>query len=123
VATTAASTVLAPPSGGVWLRPLGTLRLVGFFVVQSVLGGVDVARRSIHPSLPISPGLVEVELEHDDARVRAGVAAVVSMLPGTVAATIGQQSILVHALDTGQDVAARVRAAERRVASALGVAG
>lgn len=120
VAATAASLRIAPPGARARPRLVALLRLVRFFVVQSVLGGADVARRALHPRLPIDPGVVEVALRHRDPRVRAAVATLVSMLPGTVAATVGEESMLVHSLDVGLDVSGRVAEAEARVAAALG---
>jgi multicomponent Na+:H+ antiporter subunit E len=34
----------------------GLVRFVPFFLWRSLYGGVDVARRALHPRLPISPG-------------------------------------------------------------------
>jgi multicomponent Na+:H+ antiporter subunit E len=121
VVATAASIRVAPPRRTPRPRILGVCRLVGFFARGSIVGGIDVARRALDPRLPIAPGIVEVRLEHQDDRVRAGVVAVVSMLPGTVAATVGPRTMVVHGLDVGQEIQGRVSQAEHRVADALGL--
>lgn len=46
------SVALVPP---VYLSWRGVFRFVPFFLVRSLMGGVDVAWRAFHPSLPNCP--------------------------------------------------------------------
>jgi multicomponent Na+:H+ antiporter subunit E len=116
---TALSHRLLPARGRAGFRPVGLVRLAGLFLTQSVSGGVDVARRAVDPRLPVRPGMVELDLEADDLSTRVGVAALVSLLPGTICVR-AEHRMRVHSIDVGTDVTARVRAAERSVIRALG---
>lgn len=70
------------------------------FVSGSLLGGFDVARRALSPRMPLSPGWVEVPVRlHDGGRVAIG--AELSLMPGTLAAGVRGERLLVHLLDTG----------------------
>lgn len=123
VVATASSAWLLPPVGHRFVRPRAYALLLGFFAWQSVAGGVDVARRALSPRLPIRPGMVDVELTEHGEAARAGLAGLVSLLPGTVCVTTEPSRMRVHSLDHGQPVDARVRHAERRIAAVLGPAG
>ncbi|MDZ7709501.1 MAG: Na+/H+ antiporter subunit E [Roseovarius sp.] len=70
------------------------------FVAGSVLGGFDVARRALAPHMPLDPGWVEVPARlPDGGRVLMG--AELSLMPGTLAAGMRGDRLLVHLLDTG----------------------
>ena len=69
------------------------------FVAGSVLGGLDVARRALAPNMLIKPGWVEVPARlPDGGRVLLG--AELSLMPGTLAAGMRGDRLLVHLLDT-----------------------
>jgi hypothetical protein len=86
------ATGCSPAGGSLPILPLALLRLAGLFLVQSAVGGIDVARRALDPRLPISPGLVDVDLEHDDLSIRVALAALISLLPGTIAVEAERRS-------------------------------
>lgn len=90
-------------------------RFLPRFLVQGVLGGLDVARRAIDPRLPISPGWVSVPLtsRHEAANVLLG--GVVSILPGTLAAGPGDGMMEVHVLHLPGFTPADLSADERRI--------
>lgn len=70
------------------------------FVSGSLLGGLDVARRALSPRMSLSPGWVEVPVRlHDGGRVAMG--AELSLMPGTLAAGVRGERLLVHLLDKG----------------------
>jgi multicomponent Na+:H+ antiporter subunit E len=69
------------------------------FARGSLIGGVDVARRALSPRMPLSPGWVEVPVRlRDGGRVAMG--AELSLMPGTLAAGVRRDRLLVHLLDT-----------------------
>ncbi len=44
------------------LRPIsfaGLLRFIPYFLLQSIRGGIDVARRTYSPTLPLDPQIIE----------------------------------------------------------------
>ncbi len=115
-----ASLRLMPPQA----HGLRLLALPGFalrFVAQSCLAGIDVARRAFSPSLPIRPGLIAVPSRFTDPAAAEGFAVVSCLLPGTLpvgAAPDGR--MLVHCLDTGQDVAAQMARDQTAFARLIG---
>ncbi len=78
-------------------------RCLGFFAVQLVLGGWDVARRALHPRLPLAPGWVSYRFTSTNPRVRLLLSAVVGLLPGTLASHCDDQQMTIHALDQHSD--------------------
>ena len=56
-AATLASLIASPPQP-ITLQPRALVTLAGGFLYGSLLGGWDVARRALAPSLPISPALI-----------------------------------------------------------------
>lgn len=106
-----------------WLYPsdrpgVGAWRVAGFlprFLVQSVLGGLDVARRAVDPRLPVVPGWVELKLASRHAEANVLVGGVSSILPGTLAAGPGDGTMAMHVLHMPSFDAARFYADEQRV--------
>jgi multicomponent Na+:H+ antiporter subunit E len=115
----AVSLGLSPARGGP-LSVTGTLRFLPFFLWHSLRGGVDVARRAFHPSLPIRPVLVEYRLRVPPGPGPVFMANVVSLLPGSLAAGLDGDRLLVHVLDRNGDFRRELSALERRVADLFG---
>lgn len=104
-------------------RPLGLLRLVLRFLGQSVLGGVDVARRAFRRRMPLDPGLVECSLLHlPPGAARNAFLAEISLLPGTLAAGVRGDTLVLHCLDRAQPAAALLEAEQAGFAAAIGAA-
>lgn len=115
-----ASYRLTPRPGG-RVRLWGLLRFVPYFVQKSLVGAVDVALRALKPSMPLRPGLIRYEL-----RMRPEVVAtiffvgVISLLPGTLCASLEGRVIEVHVVDRTTDVDAQLAELEERVARVFG---
>lgn len=101
--------------------PAGTLRFWRFFLMESLRGGWDVARRAFHWRLPLSPGVVEHRSRTSVPLVRVSVANTLSLLPGTLTADLDDRNLYVHALDAGEEVAQSLVEAEEQVADLFGV--
>jgi multicomponent Na+:H+ antiporter subunit E len=111
---------LLPPGAG-RLSPLGIARLALRFPYQSVVAGVDVAVRALAPQVRLRPGFVTVPLRLPDGTARDGFLALSSLMPGTLPLeTEADGRLLVHCLDTDQNVAAQMATEEARFASAVG---
>lgn len=109
----ALSLSLAPPVG--WsLR--GLLRFVPFFVRYSLVGGIDVAKRAFSPAMPLQPAMIEYPLALTLPQSRLFMAAVISLLPGTLCADVQEDKLWVHVLDRGNAIEDELKALERRVA-------
>jgi multicomponent Na+:H+ antiporter subunit E len=95
---------------GAWLvpgepypwRPLRLARFFTYFVRESLRGGIDVAWRALHPRMPIAPRIVEHRTRLPPGLPRAVMVGVISLLPGTLSVTLGEDGRLnVHALTPG----------------------
>jgi multicomponent Na+:H+ antiporter subunit E len=97
-------------SASVWLslrllpgpRHLVFRRLLGHvpaFIRGSLHGGLDVARRALSPGMPLAPGWVEVPVRLPDGG-RVAMGAELSLMPGTLAAGVREDRLLIHLLDT-----------------------
>lgn len=83
-----------------WRRLPGFL---GFFAVQLLRGGWDVARRALHPRLPLAPAWVSYRFNSRNPRVHLMLSAIVGLLPGTLASHWDNEQMAVHALDQRTD--------------------
>ena len=72
------------PPGCIRLRPMGLLVLLPHFLWQSVVAGVDVARRAFDPRLPLAPGFVVFHPRTPPGPARNALMSYSSLLPGTV---------------------------------------
>jgi len=88
-------------------------------VWQSVIAGVDVARRAFAPRLPLRPGFVVYPTRYPRGPARNAFASLTSLLPGTVPARDDEQGLLYHCLDVGQPVTEQLAAEEDAVSRAL----
>jgi multicomponent Na+:H+ antiporter subunit E len=101
-------------------RPLPLLGFVPFFVWESILGGVDVARRVLGPKLLIDPALVTYRPRLQDPAARVVFLDTISLLPGTLAADFRDGIAYVHALEASAAVVAGLDRLEHRVAGLFG---
>jgi multicomponent Na+:H+ antiporter subunit E len=103
---------LLPPGQGA-PRPWPLLRLLLRFLTQSLLAGLDVARRALDPRLPLSPGLIRHRTGLPPGPGRALFGALTSQVPGTLAVESKRPGeLLYHCLDVRQDVARGLAADE-----------
>lgn len=80
-------------------RPLRLMTFAPFFVWESVLGGVDVARRVLGPKVRIDPALVSYRPRLRDPAAQVAFLDSISLLPGTLSADMRDGVVQVHALD------------------------
>lgn len=106
VVVAALVTLIAGPRlailSGVRLTPLAPMHLVLYlvtFVVALIRSNLDVARRVLSPSLPIRPGVVEVETRLQSPLGRMLLANSITLTPGTLSIDIVGDRILVHWID------------------------
>lgn len=117
---TAVALCLRPREAGS-LRWSGTFRFVPYFFLQSVRGGMDVARRAFSPEMRLEPLLVEHPLSLPQGGARLFLVNVVSLLPGTLGADVRKECLVVHALD--RSMAGELANLERVVARMFDVDG
>jgi multicomponent Na+:H+ antiporter subunit E len=117
-AATWTSLRLLPPRAS-RVSPRAVVQVVLRFLYESVVGGVDVARRALDPRLPLRPGLVTYPTGLPPGPGRSVFATLTSLLPGTVLAGEDKELLVYHCLDVGQPVAAQLAAEEAALARAL----
>lgn len=103
------------------LKGWALLGFVPFFLIRSLLGGVDVAWRAFHPRMPIDPDSIEYRL-----RLPAGLAQVfmvnaVNLLPGTLSADLNHNVLQVHVLTRSRFVEIELATLESHVARLFGL--
>lgn len=99
----------------------GAVRFAGFFLVQSFLGGLDVARRALSPAMPLDSACVRYPLRLAGDGPRVVLANTISLLPGTLSARfLGGDTLEVHVLDNHESVLADLAQVEERVAGLFG---
>ena len=113
-----ASLVLLPPARG-RVRIGVLLMLLPRFLWQSLLAGIDVARRAFSPRLPLQPGFVDYPVGLPRGSARNAFEAISSLLPGSVPTGETEELIEYHALDLGQPVVDQLAAEEQAYAKAL----
>lgn len=113
----AASFALLSPVTLVWYE---LFRFVPFFLIRSLLGGVDVAWRALRPSMPIAPHLIEYPIRLPSGLPRVFMANTVSLLPGTLSTELGPGCLIVHVLNGRKDVLSELETLEQRVAALFG---
>jgi len=116
-ATWASLRLLRPGTSRV--RPAALARLVLHFLRQSVVAGVDVARRALDPRLPVDPGFVLYPTRLPSGLGRNMFTALMSLLPGTVPTGSAEKGLIIHCLDVGQPVAAQLAEEEALFARVL----
>lgn len=110
-----ASLRLLPPAAG-RVRLLGLLAYLPHFLWQSVVAGIDVARRALDPRLPLNPGFVRYRTAFPPGAARDAFASITSLLPGSVPADEDAEAILYHCLDTAKPMAEQLAVEERVLA-------
>jgi multicomponent Na+:H+ antiporter subunit E len=117
-AATWASLKLLPPAIG-RVRLGALLLLLPRFLWQSLVAGVDVARRAFAPRLDLQPGFIDYRTQLPPGSARNAFELIASLMPGSVPSDETRGTIEFHCLDTRQPVAEQLAAEERAYARAL----
>jgi len=109
---------LLPPATG-RVRTGMLLLLLPRFLWNSLVAGVDVARRAFSPSLPLNPGFVDYPVGLPRGSARNAFELISSLLPGSVPTDETEAAIEYHCLDVRQPVVEQLAVEERAHAVAL----
>ncbi|EHM00294.1 hypothetical protein HMPREF9946_02646 [Acetobacteraceae bacterium AT-5844] len=105
------SALLWPPGGGVSLLALP--RFLARFLAQSVIAGVDVARRAFTGRPALRPGFIACRSSLPGGMAREASCTLMGLQPGKLPVAADADGTLhVHCLDLGQPVAAQIAADE-----------
>lgn len=118
IAVVASMKLLAPTSG---LSLAGLPGFLGFFVYQSVKGGIQVTRMALRPRMDLRPRLMEIPLRLPEGQSQILLAGTMNLLPGTVSAGLAHNCLRLHVLDERLPIEHEVRTAERQLARLLRV--
>ena len=106
--------------GQLRLHPLASSKLVVRFAGQSIIAGLDVARRALDPRMPLRPGFVLYPVRFRPGAARNTFTTLTSLLPGTVPAGEDRGRLVYHCLDIDQPVVSQLAAEEAALSRALG---
>jgi multicomponent Na+:H+ antiporter subunit E len=107
---------------GAWQgSPAALVQLVVRFFGQSVVAGLDVARRALDPNLPLRPGFVTYKTRLAAGPPRSAFCALTGLMPGTLPAGSDESgALLVHCLDVDQPVVEQLSIDEALLTRVLG---
>lgn len=118
LAATALSLRLYEPLAG-RLHLAAFVALLPHFIWQSILGGIDVAWRTLSPQLRLNPGFVACPLDLPEGLARNTFATVTSLMPGTMPCGEENGVLIYHCLDISQPVVEELWAEEELMARAI----
>lgn len=104
------------------VSPAGLLSFAGFFLVESVRAGVQVAWMALRPRTGLDPALLRVPLTLPPGLPTVLLLNTLTLLPGTLSVRIEGAELTLHVLDRRRPIEAAVRAAEARIARMLEIA-
>jgi multicomponent Na+:H+ antiporter subunit E len=120
LAALSASVLLPSPSSPRWSVP-GLVRYVFAFLVGSLQGGIDVARRALAPRLALAPAILRYGLRLRTEPARHLFMGTLNLMPGTLSVSLDGDDLEVHVLiDRGDAVVLQLRRLETHVARAVG---
>jgi multicomponent Na+:H+ antiporter subunit E len=93
--------------------------LLPHFIWQSILGGIDVAWRTLAPELRLEPGFVACPLDLPEGLARNTFATVTSLMPGALPCGEENGVLIYHCLDVTQPVVEQLWAEEELLARAM----
>lgn len=96
------------------------LRLAARFVRLSAVGGLDVGRRALHPRAPMRPAVRTRASDLPPGAARDLMRAFTTAVPGVLACgETGGGALMLHCLDSGQNIDEGLDVDERLIARAL----
>ena len=96
---TAASLWLLPPDKTPQISLTGLFGFICYFIVQSLRGGIQVARLALQLRLRLRPALLELPLTLPLGLPRLLFTATLGLMPGTLGVRLSGDVLYVHVLD------------------------
>lgn len=78
----------------------GITKFLSFFLTQSLLGGIDILKRSMVRQLNIHPGFLTYKTSLEAPISQSLLCASISMIPGTLCIHLDQNTLTIHTIDT-----------------------
>lgn len=112
---------LAPP-GRYRLRLLALPRFCLYFITVSVIAGLDILQRTLSPSLPLQPGMLDLQIDLPEGQPLWLFMITISLMPGTLSVNRqSDSSIRLHCLDTSNNPQDDAKALEHRIQTLYGL--
>jgi len=93
-------------------------RFVVFFLVQSIIGGIDTAKHAFSPTLKMSPGFAYYKLNYLTQDINTDLFFnLLSLLPGSLYVTNEKEGIVIHFLSLNESSLASIVKCEQAVAT------
>jgi multicomponent Na+:H+ antiporter subunit E len=86
-----------------FIRILRFIKYLPWLLWQVVLANIDLAYRTLHPKMPISPGIISFKNEFKTEMAMVTLANSITLTPGTVTIEVKEEEFIVHAI--ARDVA------------------
>lgn len=118
-AATWASIRLLPP-GRQPIRLAGLIGFLGFFLWNSLRGGMQVTGMALRGPAALQPGIIELPVTLPPNGARILLVNALGLMPGTLGVDLDDISLRLHVLDMGQPVVAETRALEASIAGLFG---
>ena len=103
------------------VSPAGLAAFLVLFLRESIAGGVDVARRTLGRRLRIQPGFRSYRIRLQDGAARVLLVNCISLLPGTLAATLKGDRLELHLLDARENPDPHLVRLEQGIARLFGL--
>lgn len=114
-----ASLVLLPP-GNATVSLSGFFHFLGFFVWNSVRGGLQVSWMALRGRNSLQPGLLEIPVTLPPGGAQVLLVNTLGLMPGTASVEIADQKLLLHVLDARLPIRAETRALEAIIGRLFG---
>lgn len=99
----------------------GLIAFIPFFLRQSLLGGLDIARRALHPDVPLSPSVIHYPLQLPPGWPQLCFLNTLSLLPGTLAVRLDDGQVTIHLLGNIDEPQHSLQDLEQRIARLFGL--
>ncbi|MDP3438309.1 MAG: Na+/H+ antiporter subunit E [Azonexus sp.] len=94
---------------------------VGFFIWNSILGGLQVAFVALRGRQALQPGVLELSVSLPAGAPRLLLINLLGLMPGTLGMQLKDDHLRLHGLDERRPLLADVRALEQRIAHLFGI--
>ncbi len=81
-----------------FIRILRFIKYLPWLLWQVVLSNIDLVYRTLHPKMPISPGIVSFKNEFKTEMGMVILANSITLTPGTVTIEVNEKEFIVHAI-------------------------
>lgn len=120
-ASVAVSLRLLPPGKTSTISMVGLVGFLGYFIKQSVLGGMQVARLALQRRPQLHPAILAVPLTLPPGLPRMLLTGTLGLMPGTLGVRLEDELLHLHVLDCGMPITEEAEQLAAHIARLFGV--